>query len=95
MWAREGAGNQQYSEWIADASYNAYLLNGDDIFIKSQLEGLVNNFRGWEDRFEPALNLYFISPHGKNIYIPLDAKKIKINVEFPISRRCNGALCIF
>lgn len=63
FWSREGAANQQYSEWIADASYSAFLVSGNRDFIASQQEGFVNNFNGWNDRFEPSLNLYFLSPH--------------------------------
>lgn len=63
FWSREGAANQQYSEWIADASYATYLLSGNKDFIASQQEGFVNNFNGWNNRFEPSLNLYFLSPH--------------------------------
>lgn len=63
FWSREGGAAQQYSEWIADAAYRAFLVNGDVEFIKSQQLGLVNNFNGWNDRFEPTLGLYFISPH--------------------------------
>lgn len=37
-------------------------MNGDKEFIKSQLEGFVNNFNTWEDHFEPKLGLYYISP---------------------------------
>ncbi|CAL8085948.1 unnamed protein product [Orchesella dallaii] len=64
FWYRGGSsGNQQYSEWIADASYANFLLTGNKDFITSQQEGLVNNFNGWNDRYEPALDLYFLSPH--------------------------------
>jgi glycogen debranching enzyme len=55
-------GNHQYSEWIADAAYNAYLLNGDKEFIKSNLEGFVKIYDKWSDHFEPKLGLYFIAP---------------------------------
>lgn len=63
VWGREGGGNQQYSEWIADSAWNAFLLNGDAAFISAQLAGLVTNFRGWDHKFEPNLDLYFLSPH--------------------------------
>lgn len=62
IWTRESAGTHQYSEWIADAAYNAFLVNGDADFIKSQQEGFVNNFDGWDDHFERSLNLYRITP---------------------------------
>jgi len=63
FWSREGAANQQYSEWIADASYAAYLLTGNRDFITSQQQGFVNNFNGWNNSYEPTLNMYFITPH--------------------------------
>ncbi|CAL8144772.1 unnamed protein product [Orchesella dallaii] len=63
FWAREGAANQQYSEWIANAAYSNFLMTGNKDFILSQQEGLVNNFNGWNDRYEPELDMYFLSPH--------------------------------
>lgn len=63
FWSREGGAAKQYSEWIADAAYHAFLVNGDFDFIKSQQAGLVNNFNDWDERFEPALGMYFLSPH--------------------------------
>ncbi|ODM95227.1 Beta-L-arabinobiosidase [Orchesella cincta] len=64
FWSREGgAGNQQYSEWIANAAYANFLVTGNKDFILSQQEGLVNNFNGWNDRYEPTLDMYFLSPH--------------------------------
>jgi len=56
------SGNHQFSEWIADAAYNTFLLNGDKEFIKSQLDGFVKAYDKWIDHFEPKLGLYFISP---------------------------------
>ena len=55
-------GNHQYSEWIADAAYNTFLVNGDKQFITSQLEGFVKIYDDWSDHFEPRLGLYFIAP---------------------------------
>ncbi|CAL8125673.1 unnamed protein product [Orchesella dallaii] len=63
FWSREGAANQQYSEWIADASYSNYLVTGNRDFITSQQQGLVNNFNGWNNSYEPVLNMFFITPH--------------------------------
>ncbi|ODN03661.1 Beta-L-arabinobiosidase [Orchesella cincta] len=63
FWSREGAANQQYSEWIADAAFSTFLLSGNKDFIASQQEGFVNNFNGWDNRYEPALDMYFLSPH--------------------------------
>ena len=55
-------GNHHYSEWIADAAYNAFLVNGDKDFITSQLDGFVKIYNEWSDHFEPSLGLYYISP---------------------------------
>lgn len=63
FWAREGPASQQYSEWIADASWAAFLISGNKEFIKSQQEGLVKNFNGWNKVYEPELDLYYITPH--------------------------------
>ena len=52
----------KYSEWIADAAWASYLVNGDKEFIKSQLYGLVNSFDKWKSNFEPKLGLYYITP---------------------------------
>lgn len=37
-------------------------VDGDAEFIMSQQQGLVRNFNGWDDHFEPTWNLYWISP---------------------------------
>ena len=52
----------KYSEWIADAAWASYLVNGDKEFIKSQLYGLVDLFDKWKSNFEPKLGLYYITP---------------------------------
>lgn len=55
-------GNHQYSEWVADAAYNAFLVNGDKAFITSQLQGLAKIYYDWSDHFVSELGLYHISP---------------------------------
>ncbi|CAG2115456.1 unnamed protein product, partial [Medioppia subpectinata] len=58
----DSQGNHQYTEWIADAAYNAYLVNGDKDFIVSQLASFRRTYDLWADHFEPSLGLYYISP---------------------------------
>ena len=55
-------GNHQFSEWIADAAYNAFLVNGDKPFIASQLEGFVKIYNDWIDHYVPEVGLYHITP---------------------------------
>ena len=56
-------GNHQYSEWIANAAYNAFLVNGDKAFIASQLDGFVKIYNDWIDHYVPELGLYHITPN--------------------------------
>jgi hypothetical protein len=58
-----GPEKEQYSKWIADSSYNAFLVNGDADFINSQQQGFVTSFNGWGERIDPNNGLYKLSPH--------------------------------
>ena len=55
-------GNHHFSEWVAEAAYNAFLVNGDKSFIASQLEGFVKIYNDWIDHYVPEMGLYHISP---------------------------------
>ncbi|CAG7826701.1 unnamed protein product [Allacma fusca] len=63
FWTREGGDPNAYSEWIADAAYNSYLIDGDEEFMKSQLKGLIRNYRKWDDHYDDTWKMYWISPH--------------------------------
>ncbi|CAG7718654.1 unnamed protein product, partial [Allacma fusca] len=62
FWTRGGGDSHSYSEWIAEAAYNSFLVDGDEDFIKSQLEGLVRNYKRWDDHYNADWKLYWISP---------------------------------
>jgi hypothetical protein len=57
----QGGGNtRSYSEGIADAAYERYLVNLDSAFIVEQLEYMKSIYDKWSDHWEPEKNLYYI-----------------------------------
>lgn len=57
---QDGGNNRQYSEGIADAAYERYLVNADSAFIISQLDSMQRLYNGWYDHFDAEKNLYYI-----------------------------------
>lgn len=57
---QEGGNNRQYSEGIADAAYERYLVNADSAFIIRQLDSMQRLYNGWYDHFDSTKNLYYI-----------------------------------
>ena len=55
-----GGNNRSYSEGIADAAYERYLVNLDSAFIVEQLEDMKSIYDKWSDHWEPEKNLYYI-----------------------------------
>ena len=63
FWTRDDALTHAYSEWIAAAAYENYLVDRDEEFLKSQQAGLARNFRKWESNFNDNVGMYFLSSH--------------------------------
>jgi hypothetical protein len=57
---QEGGNNRQYSEGIADAAYERYLVNADSAFIIKQLDSMQRLYNGWYDHFDSSKKLYYI-----------------------------------
>jgi hypothetical protein len=57
---QEGGNNRQYSEGIADAAYERFLVNADSAFILKQLDSMQRLYNGWYDHFDSSKNLYYI-----------------------------------
>ena len=57
-----GGNDRHFSEAIADASYNRYLVNGDRAFILAQLDAMKRVYGQWEDHYDKAKGLYYIEP---------------------------------
>jgi hypothetical protein len=50
FWLRKGGAVRQYSFWIADATWERYLVTGDAGFTKGLLPDLVANYQSWEKK---------------------------------------------
>jgi hypothetical protein len=55
-----GGNNRRYSESVADAAYNRYLVNGDSAFLTRQLDSMVYSYNQWIDHWDSSKNLYYI-----------------------------------
>jgi hypothetical protein len=54
FWLRKGGAVRQYSFWIADATWERYLVTGNAGFTKGLLPHLIANYQGWEkDHLDP------------------------------------------
>ena len=52
-----GGASKQYSQWITDAIYARYLVNGDKPFVTGLLDGLIKNHEAWKQG-NPALHAW-------------------------------------
>ncbi len=59
---RGGGNDRHFSEGIADAAYNYYLVNKDSAFIESQLSVMEHIYNLWLDHYDLKKDLYFIEP---------------------------------
>lgn len=57
---QDGGNNRHYSESIADAAYQRYLVNEDSAFIVKQLDSMRRMYNEWSDHFDTARDLYYI-----------------------------------
>lgn len=57
---RQGGNNHHYSESIADAAWQRYLVNGDSAFLLMQLDSLVSAYDQWSDHYDSSKHLYWI-----------------------------------
>jgi hypothetical protein len=61
-WFRDDASRQQlhkYSDWLADALYQRYLVTGDKKFVTSQLKDLVRDFEQWQQERQATNGLFW------------------------------------
>lgn len=57
-----GGNDRHFSEAIADAAYDCYLVNGDKTTVLTHLEAMKRIYRQWDDHFDRTRGLYFIEP---------------------------------
>lgn len=57
---KEGGNDRRYSESVADATFNRYLVDLDSAFVVSQLDSLKNTYRQWSDHRDSSKNMYYI-----------------------------------
>lgn len=58
---QEGGNNRRYSESVADAAYNRFLVNRDTAFLLLQLDSMLYSFNQWADNhWDSSKNLYYI-----------------------------------
>ena len=58
----QAGNNRQYTEWVADAMWQRYRLQGDARPLIRHLPALRYVYNAWADRFDPARGLYWIEP---------------------------------
>lgn len=56
-----GGNNRKYSESVADATYARYLVNGDSVFVLSQLDSMISIYNQWTDHWDSTKHLYYIA----------------------------------
>lgn len=56
-----GGNNRKYSESVADATYARYLVNGDSVFVLSQLDSMISIYNQWTDHWDSSKHLYHIA----------------------------------
>ena len=59
---RGGGNDRHFSEGIAYAAYNYYLVNADSSFIERQLGVMEHVYNLWLDHYDLSQGLYFIEP---------------------------------
>jgi len=58
-----GGGNERhFSEYIADAVYARFLVDGDLSYASSKLASLKKTYGDWDDHFDSSKGLYWIQP---------------------------------
>jgi hypothetical protein len=57
-----GGNDRHFSEVIAAAVFDRYLVNGDRTFAVRNLDSMEHIFKLWTNRFDPAKGLYSIEP---------------------------------
>ena len=57
-----GGDDRHFSDYIADAVWSRYLVDGDRAAALRHLSALRYLFGAWNDHFDPAMGLYWIEP---------------------------------
>jgi Mannosylglycerate hydrolase MGH1-like glycoside hydrolase domain/F5/8 type C domain len=57
-----GGNDRHFSEAIAAAVYDRYLVDGDRAFAIKNLDSMKHIYQLWTDHYDPAKGLYFIEP---------------------------------
>lgn len=57
-----GGNDRHFSEAIADATYDTYLVNGDRAFALENLPEMKRLYRQWDDHYDASKGLYWIEP---------------------------------
>lgn len=57
-----GGNDRHFSEAIADASYDSFLVNGDRAFATKNLAEMKRIYQKWDDHLDASKGLYFIEP---------------------------------
>jgi hypothetical protein len=57
---QDGGNDRRYSESVADAAWQRFLVNGDTAFLVSQLDSMKTVFDAWKDHYDSSKQLYYI-----------------------------------
>ncbi len=61
-WMYHGGNDRHFSEAIADAAYDKYLVDGDRAAATKNLDEMKRLYRQWDDHYDTAKGMYFIEP---------------------------------
>lgn len=58
----QGGNDRHFSEAIADAAYQNYLVSGDKALVLKQLPQMQTIYQQWQDHFDAKQGLYWVEP---------------------------------
>ncbi|KAF2224187.1 Six-hairpin glycosidase-like protein [Elsinoe ampelina] len=57
-----GLNDRHFTDYLADSTYNQYLVDGDQAALTSNLNAMINLFNQWNDHLDTGKGLYYIEP---------------------------------
>jgi hypothetical protein len=72
----DGAQPRRYSCWLADSVWAMHLVQDDAAFAKSLLQGMVQNYEGWErERFNRDVGLFWTPGHDDGMEYNINSRQ--------------------
>lgn len=81
-WLRTpGAQPRNYSTWLADSVWAIQMVQGDEAFAADLLEGLIENYQGWEKtHYVPEQGMFWQTGHDDGMEININSRQTKDTV---------------